>query len=244
MKFKNPPIVEAICEFRFSKETKWDPTIPGLLFEKLNGEYPLKESRIGQELQVKADQKGIRHRVIPSQRAVFLTENRLSLIQLGENVLSVNCLKPYPGWEHFQPRIRKTYDTFRGITEVKGIDRVALVYVDKIEIPGSQIEMEEYFNFLPRLGAGLPQSYANFLVGCEIPYNKDRDICKLQLTTAMPEDKKTSAFLLTTEYFLAKKRSITPLDVPTWIEEAHQEIDTLFKGCITEKLGDIFGRIE
>jgi len=215
-----------------------------LVFEKLNGEYPIKESRIGQDVQIKADQKGIRHRVIPSERAIFLSENRLSLIQLGENVLSINALKPYPGWENFQPRIRRTFDTVRSIINPKGIDRIALVYVDKIEIPGSQIEMEDYFNFLPHLGPGLPQSYVSFLVGCEIPYNKERDICKLQLTAAMPDDKKNSAFVLTTEYFLAKKRGISLDDIPAWIEDAHTVVDTLFKGCITEKLEKLFVRID
>lgn len=37
--FKNPPLVEAVCEFQFHPESKWDWTVPGLLFEKISGEF-------------------------------------------------------------------------------------------------------------------------------------------------------------------------------------------------------------
>lgn len=36
---KNPPLVEAVCEFQFVPESKWDWTIPGLLFEKIGKEF-------------------------------------------------------------------------------------------------------------------------------------------------------------------------------------------------------------
>jgi uncharacterized protein (TIGR04255 family) len=242
--YRNPPIVEAICEFRFSHDTKWDPTITGLLYEKLKKEFPIKESRLEQEIQIKGDQKGIKHRIIPTQKAVFLKENRLSLVQIGQNLLAINCLKPYPGWDAFRPQIKQAYDAISEITEITGIDRIALVYIDKMDIPEKQIDMKDYFKFYPQLGGELPQTHNNFVIGCDFPYNKNRDICKLQLTSALPEKKENLAFLLTTEYFLARKKSIPPAEAMDWINEAHTVLKGMFKGCITEKMENIFGRID
>ncbi|MDO9036244.1 MAG: TIGR04255 family protein [Methanoregula sp.] len=245
MKFKNPPIVEAICEFRFSQESKTDPTIPGLLYEKLKTDFPNKESKIDQEIEIKADDKGFRHWVKnPNSLAVFLSNDRKSLIQIGTNKLSIHYLKPYPGWEHFRPKIQQAFDALNSITAVQRIDRIALVYIDKIEIPGHNIDLKQYFNFMPHLGEGFAEPFTDFMVGCDIPYNSKRDICKLQLTSAMPDSKANSAYLLTTEYFLAKKKAITKNGALEWVENAHTVVHSTFLNCITKKLEDQFERIE
>ncbi|MDD5023993.1 MAG: TIGR04255 family protein [Methanoregula sp.] len=241
--YRNPPIVEAICEFRFSQDTKWDPTIPGLLYEKLKAEFPHKESRINQEIEFRADEKGLKPWVKnPDQLAVFLSNDRLTLIQVGQNRLSIHHLKPYSGWENFRPKIKHAFEMLNSITEIRGIDRMALVYIDKIEIPGPNIDMKEYFHFMPQLGDGFSQQFNDFIVGCDFPYHSKRDICKLQLTSAIPENKSNTAYVLTTEYFLAKKKAISRDNALEWMEDAHSVVHGIFKSCITEKLEDLFGR--
>jgi uncharacterized protein (TIGR04255 family) len=240
--YRNAPIVEAICEFRFSQETKWDPTIPGLLYEKLNTQFPIKESRINQQIEFKMDRNGLQHFVKnPNQMAVFFSNDRKSLVQVGANTLSIHHLKPYSGWENFLPKIKQTYDVLNSIIEIKGMDRIALMYIDKIEIPGHNIDMKEYFNFFPHLGSGFNQPFTDFMVGCDFPYHNKRDICKLQLTSALPENKANTAYVMTTEYFLAKKKGITKDFALTWVEDAHTVIHDLFKNCLTEKLEGFFG---
>jgi uncharacterized protein (TIGR04255 family) len=244
--YHNPPIAEAICEFRFSQETKWDLTIPGLVYDKIKTEFPIKESKVDQQIEIKTDDKGgIQQNLKNSgSKAIFLAENRLSLIQVGQNLLSVNLLKPYPGWTAFRPKIRLAYDVINTVTEIKGIDRMALVYIDKIEIPGTTIEMEEYFKFYPHLSKDLPQTHSSFFVGCDFPYKNERDICKLQLSPALADKKNHIAFLMMTEYFLVKKNAIPPERALEWMDEAHTIVRDLFRGAITEKLENIFGRVE
>lgn len=244
MKYRNPPIVEAICEFRFSKETKWDPTIPGSVYERIKEHFPAKENKIEQQLSLKADESGLSQNFVSTPRAVMFSQDRTSLVQVGQRLLSINHLKPYAGWENFRPKIKLAYDTIRNITDIEGIDRMALVYVDRIEIPGTNIEMEDYFNFYPHLGSELPQTHVSFMVGCEFSYNDERDFCKLQLTAAMPTKKDHLASLLTTEYFLAKKKTVSPDNALEWMEQAHAKVRELFKGSITEKLENLFERID
>jgi uncharacterized protein (TIGR04255 family) len=244
MKYKYPPIVEAICEFRFSKETNWDPTIPGSVYEKVKDQFPNKESRLEQQVEFKSGDAGFNQNLIASQKALMLSPDRTSLIQVGQHLLSINHLKPYVGWEHFRPKIKMAYDTLGKIVEIKGIDRMALVYIDRIEIPGKRIDMKEYFKFYPHLGPELPQDLNNFMVGVEIPYREKRDSCRLQLTSAMTTKKDHLAFLLTTEYYLVKQKSVEPDTALDWMEDAHTTVHRLFQGCITEKLEDLFGRIK
>jgi uncharacterized protein (TIGR04255 family) len=38
-----PPLVEAVCEFRFAPTDQWDLTVPGRLYDRIRHEFPLRE---------------------------------------------------------------------------------------------------------------------------------------------------------------------------------------------------------
>jgi len=242
--YRNPPIVEAVCEFRFSSDTPWEQDLPDRFYDAVKDHFPIRESKKGQSLEIKANNTGIEgHRVETIDIQVFLAQDRRMLIQLGPRGLSINCLRPYPSWEGFRPLICQAYETISSLTSVSGLDRIGLLYVDKIEIPGEKIRLEDYFTFYPHLGEGLPQDLMNFMVGCDFAY-RDRDVCRLKLTRAMPEKPSNSAYLLTTDYFLARKDTVKPREACAWVEEAHAAVKSLFKGCITKKLEEIFNQEE
>lgn len=239
--YRNPPIVEAVCEFRFSSDTPWEQDLPDRFHDAVKDNFPIRESKKGQSLEIKANSAGIEGpRVETVEISAFLAENRRTLIHIGPRALSVHCLRPYPSWDVFGPMICRAYETIASLTEgIRGFDRIGLLYIDKIEIPGEKIKIEDYFAFYPHLGKGLPQDVENFMIGCDFAY-KDRDICRLKLTRAMPEKQNTQAYLLTTDYFLARKDTVRPDNACAWVEEAHTAVKALFKGCITEKLEEIF----
>ena len=43
--YANAPLLEAICELRFVPGAPWDWTIPGVLYERVKGEFPSKRTR-------------------------------------------------------------------------------------------------------------------------------------------------------------------------------------------------------
>src|SRR5437667_2265720 len=40
--YNKPPLIEAVCDFRFSSSQPWDWTIPGLLYEQIRDNFPNK----------------------------------------------------------------------------------------------------------------------------------------------------------------------------------------------------------
>ena len=40
--YKDPPIIEALCEFRFVPSQPWDWTIPGLFYREVEAEFPVR----------------------------------------------------------------------------------------------------------------------------------------------------------------------------------------------------------
>src|SRR2546425_12443479 len=72
--YLNPPLVEAVCEFRFLPDTQWDLTIPGLMYEKIQDRFPHKEQRLVSDIEISQEGKEIKQQVRTSERMWFLVE--------------------------------------------------------------------------------------------------------------------------------------------------------------------------
>jgi uncharacterized protein (TIGR04255 family) len=246
VRYNNSPIIESICEFKFTEDTDWDITVPGMIFEDVKLDYPYKEQRATQEISVSpqtAESNKVRSQIKRSDFAVFYREDKKSLIQIGPRILSTSRLKPYHTWDDFKSQIGYAFTKLSGRVELKGIQRIGLRYINRINIPmvHNKVTLENYFDFRPHCGPKLPQSHGDFIVGCVFPYFDERDLCKVELRGAMPENKDSLSFLLSIDYFLAGARTISADKSMEWVENAHNEIEKLFEGCILPPLRVLLG---
>lgn len=241
-KYRNDPIVEAVCEFRLTQDTPWDLTIPGLFYEKVKHEFPHREQRVVQEIDFVQEPQGFQQRVRTTERVLLFTENQKVLIQLGPRLLVVNALKPYPTWQGFKPRIEMAWNHLRDVVEVRDLERIGLRYINRVELPAQAVELEEYFEFYPFIGKRLPQHMVSFIARVEFPYADDRDQCRVQLTPALGGGEK-SVVILDIDYFLAHPRAVAVSDALQWVEEAHSKVEEVFEGCITDRLRKEFEEV-
>lgn len=242
-RYKNPPIVEALCEFRFQPGIPWDLAIPGLVYEKIRENFPKRRQKKAFEVSVEVGPAGVEQKLLTTERMQFLREDERALIQVGRDLLAVNHLKPYPTWQEFLPLIRQGFDAYREVAKPKGIQRIGLRYINRIEIPGQRIELEDYFEFRPFIGPQLPQDFGPFIVGIQVPYEDSRDILRLQLANASVETPDTLAVMLDLDYFLAIAGEV-PLDkVFEWVDVAHSRVEEAFEACITNRLRQMFEEV-
>ncbi len=248
-RYKNPPIIEAVCEFRFERGSPWDLTIPGLIYEKVRDGFPKRKQAKQVQIEISAVTEGLEQQVTTTDRMRFLREDEKVLIQVGPDLLAVNHLKPYPSWREFQPLIEKGFKAYSETTNPKGIRRIGLRYINRIEIP-NQGELKDYFSFYPFIGKNwgeiLPQKINSFISGIQIPYENSRDILRLKLGSARAETSDTSGVILDLDYFLAESEDV-PLDkkkVFEWINFAHNHIEEVFEACITDRLRQMFEEVK
>ena len=242
--YDNPPIIEAVCEFRLPPDTQWDLTIPGLVFEEVRSGFPNREQRLVQKLEVSRAGQRIDQRMRTEERVVFLTEDRKTFIQLGPNLLAINQLKPYPIWEQFKSSIEKSFGALRNVVSLKSLERIGLRYINRIEIPETEPNLRDYLEFRPSLGKSLPNTIESLNLGCVFSFSDHRDSCRVQLTNAASDVPKTSCFILDIDYFLAQPKTIAVTEAMQWLENAHAKVEDLFEGCITDRLRAIFQEVE
>jgi len=241
MNYKNPPIIEAICEFRISQDTLWDLTIPGLFYEQVKDDFPHKEQKMVPQIELTRELNTFQQKIIIADRVLLFSDDKKRIVQIGSRLLVINVLKPYPTWNEFKSIIEKCWNSLLKIVDIKGLERVSLRYINQIQLPFESIDMEEYFEFYPYIGNRLPQAPSYFIVRVEFPYDEGRDRCSVQLMPGIVSESEL-AFILDIDYFLAHQRDIDISTVMDWIEKAHGRVEEVFEGCITDKLREVFGR--
>ena len=131
-KLKNPPLVEALCEFRFSEDSNWDWILPGQLYDKVGAEFPEHTQFQSIGLQVQASHKSIPAASIYTapDRVQYKRSDGSAMIQVGPYLLAINQLKPYTTWAEFSALIIRIYEEYCGIAGNTRIARIGLRYIN------------------------------------------------------------------------------------------------------------------
>jgi len=244
-RYENPPIIEALCEFQFDEGAPWDLTLIGLLYDKLKDFFP-KKQQLQLDLAIAAAAQTIQQTenvpMIPLVR--FLDSDEKKLIQVGQNLLTVNQVKSYQSWEDFSLFIEKGLDAYYEVANPKGFRHVAIKYFNRIEIPRSNTNLERLFRFRPLIPSGLSQDIKAFLIGVNLSYEDAKDTLHIQTGTTNSDNPETLVIILEIAYSFAKPREIEFKDTLKVLDKAHKYIEDAFEICLTDELKQTFGEVK
>ena len=238
-RYANPPIVEAVCEFRF-EPGNWDNAMPGLIWEQVRDLFPKRRDAVRLEFQSVPGPGGFEQRVIQQPLIQYLQEDEKLFMQVGPTVLTVNRLAPYESWQQFRPLIERAFEVYSQQAVPKAIARIGLRYINRIKLPGDKVDLEGILEFRPHIGDALPKDHASFTVGAEFLFEGDRDVLRLQVASAAPQRESRLALVLDLDYFSILPDATVSGEIPQWLEVAHRHIEDAFEASITDDLRRTF----
>lgn len=240
--YPNPPIQEALVEFRFTEDSDWDWTIPGRFWGLMTDSYdgpPRSEQVIAVAAQQQARQ--ISPRAVGGVGRVFLTrKDESGLVGLAPNALSVHVMHPYPGWAHLLPRIEEVLVRYPQVQPSPRITRVGLRYVNRIVVPEANVRLDEWFNAAPALPPGLGTPIAALMSRLETVCD-DGARMAITLATVATEEPDSSAFVLDIDLGWFPQTPVT-LDsslIPL-LESLHEREGSAFEAMITDRTRGLF----
>jgi len=242
-RYRKPPIVEAICEFRF-EPGDWDSAMLGLVWEHVKQKFPKRQDVQKLGVEIVPTPSGAEHKVTQRPMVRYVAEDGRVFMQVGPHFMSVNHLAPYTGWEDFRPLIETAFNAYQREAKAKMVTRIGLRYINRVELPESPVELEEYLELRPFVGSALPHDHASFIVGVDFPFNEGRDVLRLQVATTQPEREGDVALILDLDHFTLKPTGV-PVDQvsSSWLESAHTRVEDAFEAAITNKLRLMFDEI-
>lgn len=239
--YRNPPVMEALCEIYFA-ESAWDDTAPGAFYERVKNDFPKKQQKEIQEATItmgpEISSAGVQR--LPSWMQ-FLTKNGDQMIQVAENLLVVNQLLPYRHFEDWEQVVYKAFTIYNEIAPPQRITRIGLRYINRIEIPGEKIAMEDFFTIYPKLPQSLGNIHGPFLVRVEVPQAEQGHTVFITFGTpdlSRPFEGKQT-FMLDLYDRATQNESLDKTELKKEVQLAHENVVLAFEDSITDQLRDL-----
>lgn len=243
-KYDNDPIIEAICEIRFLPTGTEDATLTGLMFSRLESDFPTK--RAATVFGASPDFANPAQQTFHAEnRTQFVSADGKEIIAVATNLISVSRLAPYPTWEEFVPLIQKAVTTYLDINPAERVQQVGLRYINQIVFPESSVNLNEWLTYYvagPALGPDDQTSVSGFLATTQTFFEDNREFLLMQLSNSSPGPSGEATCILDIGYTLAQVGAISVSEIDAWLWSAHKKIETYFEASITPALRDRFNK--
>lgn len=163
---ENAPIVEAVIEVRAQASTPWEEDSVSQKIKRAVPDYPnahpLKAFR--HELKVEAGQA-------PEQTVHDLgwrglrceTEDKLQVVQFYRDSFVFSRLQPYENWDSFYAEAMRLWRIHQSIAKPEQVDRLGLRFINRIRVPQSKFELDDYLTVAPQPPKGTGYPFVSFL---------------------------------------------------------------------------------
>jgi uncharacterized protein (TIGR04255 family) len=244
--FKDAPLVEALCDFRFATLTgEWDLALPGRLYERLRDEFPTYSqiSEIGVELQISGVELPPTAQVLRgASRLRLARQDNSAFVQVGSNLLTINVTKPYQGWPAFRKLIVSVLSEYVKLLQEQPVeqlclDQVGLRYINHLSPLERSFEIGNFITVVPDFLGPLDLPLSGFYQRYNIAH-EERGSTLIHQTAVIEKDDEV-ALVLDLEFNSQKVGSFTEIEqIELWLDQAHEQVSLAFKASLTSAYYD------
>ena len=154
--------------------------------------------------------------------------------------LTVSRLAPYESWEPFRDLARELWDEYRAALKCQLVTRIAVRYVNRIDIPESPVELKKYFRTSPEVSPDLPQMMEGFFMQVRLPQTDIESTAVLNQTIVSSDDENCTSVILDIDLF--REHGIPEDECALWdtFEVLHRRKNEIFEACITDAARELF----
>jgi uncharacterized protein (TIGR04255 family) len=236
------PITEAIIDLRVKARAEVRLEALHQIAQTLKQDYPQLESiyEATGKLHVKP---GVSAAATAHQEQTGLriqSQNGQHICQLQTRGLACSWLSPYATWEAFRDRAKSAWEKYRQAIDPEGITRLAVRYVNRIDIPQTNVELKDYFRTSPEISSDLPQNMAGFFMQVQLPLDDIRSTVVLNQTIVPPPNSGIISVILDLDIFRTFDVPQREEEVWEYFETLHIRKNEIFEACITDRTRELF----
>ena len=144
------PLVEALCELKFSLSGKWHTDIPEIFYTQVKEEFPERTTLnpVSFQVAVGGQPIGMPEPAKELSRLQLRNKDNSVVVQIGADVLVVNYLQPYTNWENFRDLILRIGSKYVELIGDVKLERVGLRYINHISPPEGRFDIEQFLSVL------------------------------------------------------------------------------------------------
>ncbi len=245
--FPVPPITEAIIDIRIERDNLLSLETLGSL-EKDNliaNKFPEKNSyrSIAIEGTIGATGKDLDSSVKEDVLGyLFRSSDQKKIVQFRLDGFTFNRLSPYKSWEEMTSEAEPLWKIYSGVLNNRSIRRLAVRYINTIEIPETKFELDDYFNFISSVN--IDKSFAadliHFYTKATIKLQSSQAFAHIVQTVTAPQKPCTTNVILDIETFLDNNGKLKDKDIWNLLQHLREMKNQVFFGYIKEKTKILF----
>lgn len=171
-RYRKAPIVEAVIEMLVTLP-------PGLTLDDLArvhaeevSNYPRTERRMAlqTELHTDADTLAVTQQATQQQIGhVYTSNDGRRIFHSRFDGFMYSQLAPYDRWDSFASEALRLWDHYAEITKPASINRLGVRYVNRLDIPSQNFDINEYLRTRPEVSPDLPQDLTGYFFQVQLP---------------------------------------------------------------------------
>ncbi|KYC41611.1 hypothetical protein WA1_16310 [Scytonema hofmannii PCC 7110] len=233
------PITEALIDIQVQlpQEVKLD--VLAQVYSSIQAEYPKREEMLifqgqaiaGASVGATASQSEIGYR--------FFSNDQKQILQVRLDGFTFSRLAPYDCWQTFRDEAKRLWSIYQSLTHPQAIARLALRYINRLDIPLPVGDIKEYLKTFPEVSPDLTQGLSGYFMQLQIPQEDLAAMLILNQALVPPPTPNFVSILLDLDLFLEQDIPNDELGIWQIIEQMHQQKNKAFEACITEKTREL-----
>jgi len=170
--FNKPPITEALLDIRVEMSDGVEQSTLLSFYDNVKDKFPIKNEKYSWQGEVKFQGKGAPEIFAPKGNCegyLCKAQDGKKIVQARFDGFTFNKLRPYQNWDIFSEEAKGLWNIYKEVINPKSVKRLALRYVNKIDIPLPMGDFKEYVLTVPEIASGMPQGLSTYFMRLEIP---------------------------------------------------------------------------
>lgn len=169
------PIVEGLIDFRLRPQTSVTTDQLAALDALIQEKYPTRKNiravKAALNLGSEEHNNQISDELIGYR---YESADPHYVLQVKSDGFTLSRLAPYSKWADLISEAHYLWDCYTKIIGSSTILRIAVRYINKIELPGPNVDFDEYLTAGPRVPEPLPQGLLEFMTRNIIPFDEEK----------------------------------------------------------------------
>lgn len=165
------------------------------------------------------------------------------ILQVRRDCLAYSHVAPYTDWATFRAEARPLWETYRAAVPDAKLARCALRYINRVDIPATNIEPFDYFTLYPKVPDQLPQQdVVGMAMNLQMP---QLDIeCMAAINQALVEPAKPGHISIVFDIDIFRLGIETWQDSEVWafLDKLRDRKNEIFEACITDRTRELIDR--
>jgi len=240
--YPKAPITEAIIDLRVKPPGNLSLNQLALAAAGERQAYPV-EDKTYEVAGILAVQPGVSAAATAEQRQTgfkFSSADGKQIWQARLDGFTFSRLAPYDRWDPFRNEAQRLWRTYREWLQPSAITRLAVRYINRIDIPAQNVDLKQYFRMSPEIAPDLPQQLAGFFMQVRIPQEDLRALLLVNQTIIPPAREGVVSVVLDIDLFRDSDVPNDDQSIWAYFGALHDRKNEVFESCITDQTRRLF----